>query len=38
MKLKLSLRLFVITALVFLLMHATTVSAHAWWLVWNGGW
>jgi hypothetical protein len=38
MKLKLAFRLLVIMALDIVLMQSTIVAAHAWWLVWNGGW
>jgi hypothetical protein len=38
MKIKVTFRLFVILALLSVLMQATAVSAHAWWMVWNGGW
>jgi hypothetical protein len=38
MRIRTTFRLFVILALLFVLMQATAVSAHAWWFVWNGGW
>jgi hypothetical protein len=38
MRIRTTFRLFVILALLFVLMQATAVSAHAWWLVWSGGW